>query len=706
MKRKIFQSIVMFVVTGFVLFCSAPIFAQQNFPIDNDPHKTGLPELTSEDLRVIQETHPRVIKVKLNKMGLERVNQHRKSKKLSLLSPDAIVPQGKEVEVIVGAAPGIRAMPGSDMSVLPGQVDNSALKYFPVIRSQGSLGSCAAFAGAYYAMTYMFAKANDLDAKTGGDGNRLSPKFAYNMVNGGADSGSWYFWVYNLGMKHGIASWAEFPYDTDFRAWPLTSNVWRSAIDRRFQSFGYVANTNTDAGINLVKQMLVDGYVLNYPTYINSWQFKNISNDPSTTEDDAFVGKSAAFWVNGTNGYHAMTVVGYDDTIWVDINSNGTVESAEKGAFRVANSWGTGWKEAGFSWLAYDALKSTSAVPSGPNSGRVMAWSPAQAHYVEAKPAGYTPTHIGEFTLNHLKRNQLKMTLGVSDTAHNTPTTIWNPAYALANAGGAYAFNGTTSPVDGTFVFDFTDIVPATSGNYRFYLGMHDNTLGDTASLKNFKFIDVANGVEYDYLDVPKVIDAAQIYAPVNYSFSNGNVAPIASISAQPTSGYVPLTVEFNGSGSSDPDGTIASYAWDFGDGVTDTAVSISHTYSGVGDYTASLMVTDNLGATNMKTVIISVTENNNSIAAPSNLTATVSGNLVTLTWIDNSTNEAGYYIERAVKGKGRLQFEQIVQIGNEEAMYQESILTPGIYVYRIRAFNQELGMASDYSNQAQAKIR
>jgi PKD repeat protein len=89
---------------------------------------------------------------------------------------------------------------------------------------------------------------------------------------------------------------------------------------------------------------------------------------------------------------------------------------------------------------------------------------------------------------------------------------------------------------------------------------------------------------------------------------SGTNQQPTASFTASPTSGDAPLLVSFDGSGSSDPDGNIATYAWDFSDGAGANGVSPSHTYNSAGDYTVTLTVTDNDGATDNASTLIQVT--------------------------------------------------------------------------------------------------
>ena len=85
------------------------------------------------------------------------------------------------------------------------------------------------------------------------------------------------------------------------------------------------------------------------------------------------------------------------------------------------------------------------------------------------------------------------------------------------------------------------------------------------------------------------------------------NVAPTAVASASTTSGLAPLAIAFSSAGSKDLDGSISSYLWTFGDGTTSSSSSPSKTYSSAGNYTVTLKVTDNSGASATASVAVSV---------------------------------------------------------------------------------------------------
>ena len=86
------------------------------------------------------------------------------------------------------------------------------------------------------------------------------------------------------------------------------------------------------------------------------------------------------------------------------------------------------------------------------------------------------------------------------------------------------------------------------------------------------------------------------------------NSPPVASFTRTPHSGPPPLSVFFDASPAYDPDGTITSYTWQFGDGSTGEGVSINHTYEIPGTYDVRLTVTDDRGtsASTTRSIIVS----------------------------------------------------------------------------------------------------
>jgi len=151
--------------------------------------------------------------------------------------------------------------------------------------------------------------------------------------------------------------------------------------------------------------------------------------------------------------------------------------------------------------------------------------------------------------------------------------------------------------------------------------------------------------VKLTVTDSSNQTDVATKSVAVTYVYSD----PVASFTVDCTS----LTCTFDGSASSDADGPIAGYAWDFGDGTTSTAgAEVEHTYTAGGTFDASLTVTDGQSATDKATKSITVSEltqkisfvgsdsaNRNSATHPVKVpAATEAGDVMVLLYTNNST--------------------------------------------------------------------
>jgi PKD repeat protein len=150
------------------------------------------------------------------------------------------------------------------------------------------------------------------------------------------------------------------------------------------------------------------------------------------------------------------------------------------------------------------------------------------------------------------------------------------------------AFTGSGSDSDGTIA------------SYAWTFGD-----GGTSGLQNPSHTYLSPG---NYTATLTVTDSGAATGSATVGISAvSNQPPAATASATPLSGTAPLLVSFTGTGT-DADGTIASYAWTFGDGGTSTLQNPTHTYASAGSYTAALTVTDNTGATGASNVVITVT--------------------------------------------------------------------------------------------------
>ncbi|MEL7271435.1 MAG: PKD domain-containing protein [Bacteroidota bacterium] len=215
----------------------------------------------------------------------------------------------------------------------------------------------------------------------------------------------------------------------------------------------------------------------------------------------------------------------------------------------------------------------------------------------EANPT-HTYTQLGTFTaiLTVTDAEGLEDTdsveINVNDLENQPPRAVISTNVTQGDAPLAIEFTGDASmDDDGTisnYAWDFGDGNTATEANPTY---TYEQTGTFTASLT--------------VTDNEGAMDTETVQITVNGPL---NESPTAVIQADPIRGEAPLTVNFNGSGSTDDNG-ISTYNWAFGDAESSTANSVqtSFEYTEAGNYTVTLQVVDEQGETGTTEVIVEV---------------------------------------------------------------------------------------------------
>jgi PKD repeat protein len=197
----------------------------------------------------------------------------------------------------------------------------------------------------------------------------------------------------------------------------------------------------------------------------------------------------------------------------------------------------------------------------------------------------------------------VKLTVTDKDGAQGTDTAtvqvqvVNQPPSALIS-GPASGLVGETLNFDGSGSHDDDGSIVS----YIWDFG--DGSIGSGANVSHSYNVAGGYQVTLTVTDDGGLSDSAthtvQIQEPVT------NQPPSAVISG-PASGLVGETLDFDGSGSYDDDGSIVSYTWDFGDGTTGSEVTLTHVYTQAGGYQVTLTVTDDGGLSDLATHLIAI---------------------------------------------------------------------------------------------------
>ena len=389
---------------------------------------------------------------------------------------------------------------------LPSAVSNTY--YLPPVGNQGGVGSCNAWSSTYYVYTYMINWFRNHPEPRGN--YVMNPTFTYNLINDGTDSGSIPEDAMVLISSIGAVPLNDFPlYNASSSAlppdypyvWPNETH-WKEAIlnkgsssmydasglwgvFHKGESYGgkiYIVNLSNTTQFDYFKGLLVAGYVAQTTIYV----YSNFYNFDATNNVYA-LGSTNPFYYSYV-GAHAVTIIGYDDSLNTPDGS---------GAFLMVNSWGTNWGDGGYWWLTYPAARGETRTYSLGVSSKTVKLSTGYAYiYVPASRSPHKPDVYSVFHITHSKRGEI--------------------------IGGYY---GSNCP-DGYICYP-----PEIKGGIELGIGNVDSPMW---SRRFFDFVigyqhslsDLANYQAHPFPDSPIVLDLSDSLSALNFNV-NSQYAPV-----------------------------------------------------------------------------------------------------------------------------------------------------------------------------------
>ncbi|MBN1309319.1 MAG: hypothetical protein JXA18_15450, partial [Chitinispirillaceae bacterium] len=276
-----------------------------------------------------------------------------------------------------------------------------------------------------------------------------------------------------------------------FNQWVSGYPIYYNAMTNRIDT-NFVINTSTAAGITKMKQWLFDHQkgdahggclVMCY----------NASGERIATIGNGLpeAGKKIMYQF-GSDGGHAVTVAGYNDSVRYDYNNDGRytnssatdVTTWEIGAYLMVNSWGTQFGSSGKVWIPYRMLA----------LGRTGIWQSVLYGMKTRDELAVKPLLTYKIVMSHNQRRNIRLRAGYANSATATaPTgTPMRFSNAFNYSGGNYSMQGINSnPIEiGLDVSSFMEKL--TSSEVSLFLVI--DSKGGTGNVASFSVLDYSGG--------------------------------------------------------------------------------------------------------------------------------------------------------------------------------------------------------------------
>jgi C1A family cysteine protease/PKD repeat protein len=483
--------------------------------------------------------------------------------------------------------------------VLPSSYDLRDVNYVTPVKNQGSCGSCWAFS--------TYGSIESFWLKTISETHDLSENnliYGSGFVFDPCDGGNYKMSAAYLSRGDGPISESDDPYEAETGSYHSGLTPVAYVFEARFLP-------DND---NYIKQMIYENGAIATSMHV--------ADANSGESYDEYMNPDNTYYYDGTEPInHGVTLVGWDDNKVVD-------GAPGNGAWIIKNSWGSSWGESGYFYVSYYDTKI--------NSGPAM-WPYHKAYRSSQKILFYDALGsisnggYGDESDYALVKYPISENMDIEEVGTFMDYT------------GSVAFEFYTQ-FDGSILSGYIDSIGVKACPFA---GYYTYTLPEKITLTDGDELYVKvlyNTPGYSYAIPIEIVDSTEaipdIESDIFWISTNGTDAswfalgsgtgyewdPCVKLygnatdlsvdfSASPTSGNVPLTVDFTDLSS----GSINSWLWDFGDGDTSHVQNPQHIYDDLGSFTVELTVSDGSGsATKTKTDYISVSETSDTLLVES----------------------------------------------------------------------------------------